>query len=224
MKGRISQWKEEKGFGFIRPDNDAEEIFFHISSVQTRDKRPRVGDAVLFDATRDERNRLKARRVVIESADSSPVSAGRLVSVQTAPRKNGPINYVLMLVLFGSMSGAAVVAIQSGDIEKTIPYGLPALLALILLSRPRKPKEKTFSCARCKTVAAHDKRTIRAWNNGHIRFYCGACHRQWLSENPTHAHTRASSSGGERNGCLGILALFALLPIGVGMLLSRWLI
>lgn len=224
MKGIISQWKDEKGFGFIRPDNGSEEIFFHISSVQTRDKRPQIDDAVLFDAARDERNRLKARRVVIESADSSPVFADRSVAVQTAPKTNGPIDYVLMLIIFGSMIGAAFVAFQSGDIETAIPYALPALLALILISRPRKPKEKTFSCVRCKTVATHDKRTIRTWNNGHIKLYCGACHRQWLSENPTHARTRTSSSGGERSGCLGILALFALLPIGVGMILSRWLI
>ena len=31
MKGKICQWKDEKGFGFIQPENGGEKLFFHIS-------------------------------------------------------------------------------------------------------------------------------------------------------------------------------------------------
>jgi len=57
MKGKVCQWQDEKGFGFIQPENGSEKLFFHISSVKTTARRPEVGDSVLYDPTRDSQNR-----------------------------------------------------------------------------------------------------------------------------------------------------------------------
>ena len=62
MKGKITQWKDDKGFGFIVPDLGGEKIFFHISSVKNQVRRPQVADAVLYDVVRDSQGRLKAKR------------------------------------------------------------------------------------------------------------------------------------------------------------------
>ena len=37
MKGKIEQWIDDKGFGFIKPDNGSGKMFFHISSVKTNE-------------------------------------------------------------------------------------------------------------------------------------------------------------------------------------------
>jgi cold shock CspA family protein len=42
MKGKIVQWNDEKGFGFITNDELSERVFFHISALKHRDRRQQV--------------------------------------------------------------------------------------------------------------------------------------------------------------------------------------
>lgn len=65
MKGKIDQWNDDKGFGFIKLDNGSEKIFFHISSVKTNSRRPKIGDIVLSDSIRDTQQKINAKSVGI---------------------------------------------------------------------------------------------------------------------------------------------------------------
>ena len=40
MKGKISHWNDEKGYGFIKPHSGGDALFFHISSLKNRRRRP----------------------------------------------------------------------------------------------------------------------------------------------------------------------------------------
>ena len=66
MNGAISTWNDSKGFGFITPENQSEQVFFHISAVKNNSRRPQKGDRVVFESTRDAQNRLKAKYVLLE--------------------------------------------------------------------------------------------------------------------------------------------------------------
>ena len=48
LRGRITQWNEEKGYGFIQNSQDEQSIFFHISAYHYRRHRPKVGELVSF--------------------------------------------------------------------------------------------------------------------------------------------------------------------------------
>jgi hypothetical protein len=92
-----------------------------------------------------------------------------------------------------------------------------ALLWFFFLRR-KTPKDKTFRCARCKTVSQHSSRTINAWREGKTKFFCGSCHAQWLL---THPAARASvSARGSNSGCLSVLACLALIPLAI---VALWL-
>jgi hypothetical protein len=87
-----------------------------------------------------------------------------------------------------------------------------AIVAIVALLRPRKkPKEKYFQCARCSANSVHTNRTIEAWRSGKTKFFCNACHAKWLQSQPAVA-TSDRSSG---SGCLGVLVLLALVPLGL---------
>jgi cold shock CspA family protein len=220
MKGKITQWKDDKGFGFIVPEIGGEKLFFHISSVKNQARRPQVGDAVLYDAVRDAQGRLKAKGVVIEGV-TSRVGINRNKSVIHAKSvKKDAVNYASMLVAALSFAIGIYVFYTTRSIEKTAPIVGLFIFAVVILNRQKKPKEKWFTCTRCKKTESHGKRTIRARNNGFTKLYCGSCHKKWLQENEE-PQSYVSRSGG---GCLGVAVLLILLPVATGYGVYQWLI
>lgn len=220
MKGKIDQWNDVKGFGFIKPDNGSEKIFFHISSIKTNSRRPKIGDIVLFDSIRDTQQRLKAKSVVIEGATKAvnQISKSKIGTIE--PPKKNFIDYILMLVCALSIISAGINFFQSRAIEKSLLYGIPAVIALIVLNRQKKPKEKSFSCAGCRKISDFDARTIEAWNRGFTRLYCKSCHLEWLKNNPN----QDLPLQGNRSGCLGSFALLIIIPSLGSILLYNWFV
>lgn len=220
MKGKVTQWKDDKGFGFIQPDDGSEKIFFHVSSVKTNARRPQVGDQVLYETMRDSQQRLKAKGVIIEGIQESSrtSSGGRPVRIE--PPKKNALDYFLILVVLLSISASSFEFYRTNSIEISWPFIVPAVIAFFILSRQKKPKEKSFQCSRCRKVEEYDSRTIQAWNNGFVKLYCNACHLQWLKDNPRQDQGLMHSKS---SGCLGMLALLMIMPVIGGIGLYQWL-
>jgi hypothetical protein len=88
---------------------------------------------------------------------------------------------------------------------------IAVVVVLLFFGRKRQPKERTFTCGRCSTVAPHTPRTVEAWRAGKTKYFCNACHAQWLRSRPTPAHTPTVSPA--RSGCLSVVVFFAFLPV-----------
>lgn len=100
-------------------------------------------------------------------------------------------------------------------LETIVGIAVIALVALALVARlipKRQPPEKFFKCSRCHALTRHNNRTIEAWRNGKPRFFCQACHADWLLSRPPQEHEQFSprSSASHGSGCLGVVVLFAL--------------
>ena len=48
-KGQLIRWKDDRGFGFIKPNNGGKEVFLHISALKEAVRRPKVGDTILYE-------------------------------------------------------------------------------------------------------------------------------------------------------------------------------
>ncbi|NOI91778.1 DUF1294 domain-containing protein [Vibrio splendidus] len=72
MKGKIIEWNDDKGYGFISSLGGELKVFIHASSVKNSRRRPVLHDNVMFEVKEDSKGRFNARNVVIEGANGFP--------------------------------------------------------------------------------------------------------------------------------------------------------
>ncbi|WP_222566148.1 DUF1294 domain-containing protein [Novilysobacter antarcticus] len=61
--GRISDWNEDKGYGFVTPHDGGDRAFVHIKAFQFGSRRPVDGDLITYAAAKDARGRTNATDV-----------------------------------------------------------------------------------------------------------------------------------------------------------------
>jgi CspA family cold shock protein len=66
IKGVLKTWKEDRGFGFISPDDGGKDIFIHISALKGMSRRPTTGDIIYYQVAKDNRGKFKAINANIE--------------------------------------------------------------------------------------------------------------------------------------------------------------
>jgi len=218
MKGKISQWNDEKGFGFITGQKRNERIFFHISSITTRSRRPEVGDLVTFNVIKDKDNRLKASSVSIEGLSKSKGNSNAKIE----PPKYNLFDYLLILVIMGSLGYTGFAFYKANIIERVWPYIIPAVIAFFVLSRQKTPPQEHYSCTKCKAVERFNPRTVEAWSRGITKLFCNKCHYEWIKNNPRPQKSYVGSS--KPSGCLGSFLIIAALPIIGGVSIYQWLV
>ncbi|WP_339688505.1 cold shock and DUF1294 domain-containing protein [Gimesia maris] len=62
-QGKITDWDDEKGFGFISSQNDDSSVFVHISAFSGSARRPQAGDPVSYETAHEENGKVRAENV-----------------------------------------------------------------------------------------------------------------------------------------------------------------
>jgi len=68
-KGTLKTWKDDRGFGFIKPDDDSDDIFIHISALKGFVRRPYRGDVIYYEVEETEDGKSKAVNARIEGVE-----------------------------------------------------------------------------------------------------------------------------------------------------------
>ena len=114
--GRLAQWDDQRGFGFIEPTQGGERVFVHIKSMErphhSDAARPQVGDRLSFEIAVDERGRKQARHVkrsdgVAQLGSRPPTTASRRPQERHRAARASRIgmpSMVLLLALVGLMA------------------------------------------------------------------------------------------------------------------------
>ena len=63
LAGRITDWNDDKGFGFVMPHGGGTRAFVHINEFQRGSRRPVVGDLISYLPGIDARGRTNARQI-----------------------------------------------------------------------------------------------------------------------------------------------------------------
>lgn len=74
-QGRITTWKDDKGFGFITPNGGGEQVFVHINAFSGRHRRPEGSELVTYELTVDGKGRSQAKAVAFVGEQPTPPAA-----------------------------------------------------------------------------------------------------------------------------------------------------
>lgn len=94
--GILTQWNDDRGFGFITPSGGSGEIFVHISAFPRDGKRPQAGERLSYELETGDNGKLKAVRVLRPGSRKTSPSP-------LAKDSDGPSGWL------GSMVAAALV-------------------------------------------------------------------------------------------------------------------
>lgn len=107
-QGRITTWKDDKGFGFITPNGGGEQVFLHISSFSNRQRRPVGNEPVTYALTVDGRGRQQATSVAFVDGKPAPSAPPRRSSFPPI-FAIGFLAFVVIVVLAGRLPLAVLV-------------------------------------------------------------------------------------------------------------------
>jgi uncharacterized membrane protein YsdA (DUF1294 family)/cold shock CspA family protein len=63
LRGKLTKWKDDRGFGFITPIRGGQHVFVHITAFTNQHRRPIGNEFVTYETVSDETGRLRAEHV-----------------------------------------------------------------------------------------------------------------------------------------------------------------
>lgn len=123
-QGRISDWRDDKGFGFVTPNGGGQPAFVHIKSFIDRRRRPLGNELISYELVIDAKGRVQAERVAF--VGDRPRSAGSAGSLGTSGSDG--VSVLLAPLFLAAVSVAAAV----GKVPFAVPsiYLVASILAL----------------------------------------------------------------------------------------------
>ena len=128
-QGRIADWKDDKGFGFVIPNGGGERAFVHINEFVSRGRRPSNGDVISYELVLDAKRRQQPKRVRF-GGDERPV---RHTAIRPGGKSDSkPIAYGLAI---GGLS-AVTALVMAGRLPILIAIDYWALSVVSLIAYP----------------------------------------------------------------------------------------
>ncbi|MBD3895020.1 cold shock and DUF1294 domain-containing protein [Halomonas sp. ML-15] len=119
-EGKLIDWNDDKGVGFITPLAGGSRVFVHITDFPRGSRRPRVDEQVSYAVARDKQDRPRARKVLF-------LRSASLVS----PRTKGLLAACgVVATFFGFL--AALRALEDGSLVLVGAYALISAITFTL--------------------------------------------------------------------------------------------
>ena len=122
-QGRIQQWDDAKGYGFVEPNGGGTRAFTHIKAFKQRSRRPVNGDIIIYEVEQDRNGNHRACNIsLLKDHKAKRLRANK----PTSQRKR---NIIILSIFFGALA----LLTFSGRLPVMVPitYGALSMLALL---------------------------------------------------------------------------------------------
>ena len=136
--GRIEQWNDDKGYGFVRPlesqaGADAPRAFVHVKAIARAGRRPAEGDLVRYEVQRDAKGRLNAVGVAFVNAAAMRAQTQAREDARSAARERHASSGRRVSGLRRGLAAGAAVALLGGVWLGFWPVLVPLAYAVMSL-------------------------------------------------------------------------------------------
>ena len=98
-KGKLSAWKDNKGFGFIKTEKGKQDVFIHITALKKMSRRPVIGDVIFYQKSMDNKGKIRAVNARIEGVKPIPNSHKKLTRNKKSSMSFSQFGFVPLLII-----------------------------------------------------------------------------------------------------------------------------
>ncbi|WP_374665243.1 DUF1294 domain-containing protein [Acinetobacter sp.] len=166
-QGRLIEWFDDKGYGFIQPNDSAKDrVFLHIKDFVRPGPRPIVGCALEYLIILDERGRYRAQQVTYLKAAQVKAAPKKVKDNVTRMPKKVPLMQILCIAYILALAALSIMGLLKGI----------ALLAISLVNAATY-----WFYAQDKEAAQLGNRRVPE-NTLHILSFLGGWPAAWLAQ------------------------------------------
>jgi uncharacterized membrane protein YsdA (DUF1294 family)/cold shock CspA family protein len=141
--GKITDWNDDRGFGFVTTAGTGVRHFMHIRSFHGRGRRPAVGDAVTFELQPQDGGRSDAAVKVLPMGE-------RFAAPTTGPSRSFAIDWLIALLQALALGIALLTARLPGWVAALVLAG--SFMAFVIYNIDKRRAEQGLSHARISEV------------------------------------------------------------------------
>src|SRR5688500_9116196 len=84
LRGKLTKWNDDRGFGFITPIRGGRQVFVHIKAFTNQHRRPIGNEFVTYETVSDDTGRLRAEHIEFIGDDSINAAEGWTIALTIA--------------------------------------------------------------------------------------------------------------------------------------------
>lgn len=131
FQGRISEWLDDKGYGFVLKTGTNEKAFIHIKSFTDKHRRPVAGDSITYRLNVDVKGRVNAHDIRFSQNKKSSNTNSSSSSAAVKPITGlGYITILFGLMFYGKIPNLIPVSVIGLSIVTYLAYAFDKVAAV----------------------------------------------------------------------------------------------
>lgn len=139
FQGKLSNWNDSKGFGFVEPNGGGERAFVHINSFHQPSRRPVDGDLIIYEVVKQPQGKLSAINVSLVADRKKSSQPAKKKGEKAAKQTGRPSRF---LVFSFCIILALSMVLQLLPVEVLFWYLATSTLAFIFYAVDKSAAEK----------------------------------------------------------------------------------